>query len=154
MGIDVNFPLAFAKSQIAAGTTLPMSGSVFISVRNEDKESIIPIAKGFEELGFEIISTAGTYTKLNKAGVKAKRIPKLAEGRPNVADFIKNKQVQLLINTPTKKGPQTDEGRIRAMTVMHKTPLITTLTGASATLKAIAELKKGDWGVRPLQEYH
>jgi len=154
MGIDVNFPLAYAKAQIAAGTQLPMSGTVFISVRNQDKAAIIPIAKGFEDLGFEILSTAGTYTALHKAGIKARRIPKLSEGRPNIKDIIKNKQVQLLINTPTKKGPQTDEGQIRAMTVMHKTPLITTLTAASATLKAIAELRKGDWSVRPLQEYH
>jgi carbamoyl-phosphate synthase large subunit len=153
MGIDQTFEIAFAKSQIAAGGALPKSGTVFISVRNEDKQAIIPIARQFQELGFEIMSSAGTYTTLSKAGIETKRIPKLSEGRPNIADFIKNGQVQLLINTPTRKGPQTDEGKIRAMSVLHKVPIVTTLTGASAAVRAIAAMQKNEWDVRPLQEY-
>jgi carbamoyl-phosphate synthase large subunit len=86
--------------------------------------------------------------------VKARRIPKLSEGRPNIIDLIKNQQVQLLVTTPTKKGPQTDEGKIRAMSVLHKVPIVTTLTGANAAVRAIAAMQKGDWGVRPLQDYH
>ena len=154
MGIDKTFEIAFAKSQVAAGSALPTSGTVFISVRNQDKEAILPIAKQFAELGFEILATGGTYQALSKAGIEARRIPKLAEGRPNIIDFMKNKQVQLLINTPTRKGPQTDEGKIRATSVLSRVPLITTLTGATAAVRAIAALQKGDWTVRPLQAYH
>ncbi len=154
MGIDENFDMAFAKSQIASGTALPTSGKVFISVRDEDKKAIIPIAKQFLKNGFEIIATGGTFDALSAAGIKAERVFKLSEGRPNIIDLIKNQQVQILINTPTKKGPQTDEGKIRAMSVLNKVPLVTTLTGATATIRAIAAIQKGDWGVRPLQDYH
>jgi carbamoyl-phosphate synthase large subunit len=154
MGIDQTFEIAFAKSQIAAGSALPTEGTVFISVRNADKQAIVPIARQFQDLGFQLLSSAGTHHALSKAGIESRRIPKLNEGRPNIADFIKNGQVQLLINTPTRKGPQTDEGKIRAMSVLHKVPIVTTLTGASAAVRAIAALQKGDWDVRPLQEYH
>jgi carbamoyl-phosphate synthase large subunit len=153
MGIDTNFEIAYAKSQIAAGGALPTSGTVFISVRNEDKSAIIPIAKQFQQLGFEIMASSGTYEALSKAGIEAKRIPKLSEGRPNIADFIKNGQVQLLINTPTRKGPQTDEGKIRAMSVLNKLPIVTTITGATASVRAIAALQKQSWDVKPLQAY-
>jgi len=153
MGIDDNFPMAFAKSQIAAGGALPTGGTVFISVRSEDKTAIIPIARQIAECGFEIIATAGTYETLSESGINAKRISKLSEGRPNIADFIKNGQVQLLINTPTRKGPQSDEGKIRAMSVLNRVPIVTTLAGASAAVRAIAALQKGDWDVRPLQDY-
>jgi carbamoyl-phosphate synthase large subunit len=154
MGIDENFPLAFAKSQIAAGSVLPTEGTVYISVRNADKEAILPIARIFADEGFDIIATGGTYTALSKAGIEARRINKLAEGRPNIADMIKNGEVQLIINTPTRKGPSTDEGKIRAMSVLHKVPIVTTLTGASAVVKAIVELRKKGWDVKPLQDYH
>jgi len=153
MGIDRTFEIAFAKAQIAAGGPLPTSGTVFISVRNEDKQAIVPIARQFQECGFEILATGGTYEALSRAGIEARRVPKLSEGRPNIIDLIKNGQVQLLINTPTKKGPQTDEGRIRATSVLYRVPIVTTLTGASAAVRAIAALQKGDWDVRPLQEY-
>ena len=113
MGIDQTFELAFAKSQLAAGTLLPTKGTVFISVRTGDKEAIVPAAQSLAAGGFEIIATRGTWDVLNAAGVKATRIPKLGEGRPNIQDYIKNGQVTLIINTPTKKGPQTDEGKIR-----------------------------------------
>ncbi len=153
MGIDENFPLAFAKAQIAAGTVLPTKGTVYISVRNADKGSVIPIARAFADEGFDLITTGGTFSALSKAGIETRRINKLAEGRPNIADMIKNGQVQLIINTPTRKGPATDEGKIRAMAVMHRVPIVTTLTGASAVVKAISELRKKGWDVKPLQEY-
>jgi len=86
--------------------------------------------------------------------VPAKHIPKLSEGRPNIQDYIKNGQVKLIINTPTKKGPATDEGRIRAMAVLHKVPIVTTITGAHAVAKAIRAVQAGDWGVKPLQAYN
>jgi carbamoyl-phosphate synthase large subunit len=154
MGIDTSFDIAFAKSQIASGQAMPTSGTIFISVRDEDKIAIIPIARQFQDLGFEIIATGGTFEALSKAGIDAHRIHKLNEGRPNIIDLIKNKQVSILINTPTKKGPQTDEGKIRAMSVVHKVPIVTTLTGATATARAIAAMQKGEWDVRPLQSYH
>jgi carbamoyl-phosphate synthase large subunit len=153
MGIDATFEMAFAKSQIAAGTILPTSGTVFLSVRNEDKEAIVPVARLLSDCGFELLATSGTYQALSKAGIQATRISKLAEGRPNIKDFIKNGKVQLLINTPTRKGPQTDEGQIRALAVTNKVPIVTTLTGANAAARAIQAMQKGDWNVKPLQEY-
>ena len=153
MGIDADFPHAFAKSQIAAGTVLPTSGTVYISVRNEDKKSVIPIAKSFAEMGFSIIATAGTLDVLEKNQIPAIRISKLAEGRPNIKDKIKDGKVHLIINTPTKKGPTTDEGKIRAMAVASRIPILTTITAATAAARAIKALQSGGWGVKPLQAY-
>jgi carbamoyl-phosphate synthase large subunit len=153
MGIDDNFPLAFAKSQIAAGTLLTTKGTVFISVRDADKEAVIPAAKILADGGFEIIASEGTHKALTTHGIKATRIPKLSEGRPNIADYIKNKKVHLIINTPTKKGPQTDEGKIRSMAVLNKVPILTTITAANAAVRAIQAMQQGDWDVRPLQDY-
>ncbi len=154
MGIDATFAMAYAKGQIACGGALPTKGTVFISVRSADKQAVIPAAKMLAAAGFEIIATAGTYDVLSQEGVPATRIPKLAEGRPNIVDLIKNAKVQLVINTPTKKGPHTDEGKIRAMCVVHKIPIVTTITGAHAAAKAIGALQANDWSVLPLQSYH
>jgi carbamoyl-phosphate synthase large subunit len=153
MGIDKTFPMAFAKSQIAAGTVLPTKGTVYISVRDADKEAAVPVAKTLAGLGFVLIATSGTHAALQRHGVPATRISKLAEGRPNIKDFIKNGTVQLIINTPTRKGPRTDEGKIRALAVLNKVPIVTTLTGASAAARAIEALQRQDWEVKPLQEY-
>ncbi|HSU65794.1 MAG TPA: hypothetical protein VLJ39_02880, partial [Tepidisphaeraceae bacterium] len=153
MGIDQNFPLAFAKSQIAAGTLLPTKGTVFVTVRDADKEAVVPAARMLAENGFEIIATEGTLKVLTAGGVAATRIAKLSEGRPNISDFIKNKKVHLIINTPTRKGPQTDEGKIRAMAVLSKVPIVTTITGANAAARAILAMQKEEWGVQPLQAY-
>jgi carbamoyl-phosphate synthase large subunit len=154
MGLDVNFPLAFAKSQLAAGTNLPLKGNAFISVRASDQPAVVPIAKRLAELGFTLFASTGTGGTLTKAGVKNTVLPKLNEGRPNIIDKMKNGEIQLIINTPTKKGPATDEGKIRAASVMSRVPLFTTLTAASALAEAIAALQKTGWGVRPLQSYH
>jgi carbamoyl-phosphate synthase large subunit len=153
MGIDADFPTAFAKSQIAAGTVLPISGNVFISVRDGEKDDIIPVAKALADMGFQILATSGTLRALAAAKISATQISKLGEGRPNIKDYIKNSQVQLIINTPTKKGPATNEGKIRAMAVLHKVPIVTTITGASATAKAIKALQTSGWNVKPLQKY-
>jgi carbamoyl-phosphate synthase large subunit len=153
MGIDANFPLAFAKSQIAAGGALPTKGRIYISVNNADKPHIAPIAKALVDCGFELIATDGTFKELQKNDIPATRLAKLNQGRPNIADYIKNKEIQLIINTPTKKGPATDEGKIRAMAILHKIPIITTLTAARAAAGAIKALQKGDWTVKPLQDY-
>ena len=153
MGIDDDFPTAFAKSQIAAGTVLPTKGNVFISVREGDKEAVVPVAKKLAEGGFTLIATSGTFNVLRQNDIPATKISKMAEGRPNIKDLIKNGQIQLIINTPTKKGPQTDEGKIRAMAVLNKIPMITTITAASAAVRAIDAIRAEEWGVRPLQSY-
>jgi carbamoyl-phosphate synthase large subunit len=153
MGIDVDFPHAFAKSQIAAGTVLPFGGNVFISVREQDKEAIIPIAKALVDEGFSILATGGTHAALSRNDIPATRISKLSEGRPNIQDLFKNGKLQLIINTPTKKGPATDEGKIRAMSVQYRVPILTTLTAAAAAVKSISAIKKTGWGVKPLQKY-
>jgi carbamoyl-phosphate synthase large subunit len=153
MGIDMSFPMAFAKAQIAAGTVLPTSGTVFLSVRDSDKGAIVPVAQLLAKAGFKLTATGGTYDALARHGIEATRLSKLAEGRPNIRDLIKNGQVQLIVNTPTKKGPQTDEGKIRAMAVMSRVPMLTTVTAGHAAAQAILALQQGDWTVRPLQEY-
>ncbi|MCC7349011.1 MAG: carbamoyl-phosphate synthase large subunit [Phycisphaerales bacterium] len=153
MGIDLNFPMAFAKSQLAAGTMLPTSGSVFISVRDADKTDIIPAARVLHQCGFEILASSGTCDILSRHDIPATRITKISEGRPNIIDYIKNGKVQLLINTPTKKGPQTDEGKIRATATLNRVPIVTTITGANAAARAIQALQASDWTVRPLQDY-
>ena len=160
MGIDTSFPMAFAKSQMAAGVQLPASGTVFISVREADKAQVPALAARLVKLGFKIVATGGTWEAIAVAGVPAERLNKLAEGRPNVADFIANDQVSLLLNTPTRKGHATDEGKIRALAVQHNVPLITTMTGATAAVAAIEELAAGGegrsqnaWSVKALQDY-
>ena len=153
MGIDQTFEMAFAKSQIAAGTMLPTKGAVFVSVRDADKEAVVGAARMLAEGGFQLIATGGTHDALARHGVPSTRISKLSEGRPNIQDLIKNGQVHLIINTPTKKGPQTDEGKIRAMSVLNKVPIVTTITGANAAARAIRAMQAKDWGVRPLQSY-
>ena len=153
MGIDTTFPMAFAKAQIAAGTVLPVGGTAFLSVRDSDKATIVPVAQMLAQAGFKLTATGGTYDVLAKHDIEVTRLSKLAEGRPNIRDLIKNGQVQLIVNTPTKKGPQTDEGKIRSMAVLARVPMLTTVTAAHAAAQAILALQQGDWTVRPLQEY-
>ena len=163
MGIDMSFGAAFAKSQMAAGMTLPMSGTIFISVCDADKPHVITIGQQLMALGYDLVATGGTHEVLTGAGVPAKHVHKLDEGRPNIVDLITNGEVQLLINTPTRRGPTTDEGKIRASATRHMIPLITTITAGRAAVAAITALLAsarqdgGDpslaWTVRPLQEY-
>jgi len=163
MGIDHNFGIAFAKSQMAANTKLPTSGKLFISVNDADKAELIPIARRFAAVGFDLLGTWGTQRLLAAEGIACTGVSKLSEGRPNIGDVMANGQCDLLINTPTSRGPSTDEGKIRAMATQHKIPLITTITGARAAVTAIEALRDdGDsqhttadnaWTVRPIQEY-
>ena len=154
MGIDENFPLAFAKSQMAAGSPLPLEGNVFLSVRKEDQEDAVEIGRGLIDNGFTLLCSPGTGKRLAKNGVENIILKKIMEGRPNITDYIQDNDVALVINTPTRKGVATDEGKIRASTVMHQIPTITTMTGAAAAVRAIAALKKGNWGVKALQDYY
>jgi len=154
MGLDADLGIAYAKSQMAANSPLPLSGKVFISVSDAHKRDVAAIAKQFVDLGFEIVSTSGTATVLEKAGLKVQRIFKLQEGRPNALDLLKNREIQLVINTPSGQVPRADEVKIRTTAVYTNTPIMTTLGGASAAALGIAALKKSGYGVKTLQEYH
>ncbi|MFP4056300.1 MAG: carbamoyl-phosphate synthase large subunit [Candidatus Brocadiia bacterium] len=154
MGIDEAVGVAFAKAQQAAGTELPRSGTVFVSVRDRDKAEIVLVARRFHELGFRLVATEGTCRALTAVGIPAERVLKVSEGRPNVVDMMKNRAVQLVINTPSSKTPRRDEVSIRTNAVLRGVPLITTIQGAAAAASAIAALRAGPLGVRPLQSWH
>jgi carbamoyl-phosphate synthase large subunit len=154
MGLDANLGIAYAKSQMAAGSPLPTSGKVFISVSDADKPRLPVIAKLFADLGFEIVSTGRTAQLLEAAGLKVERIFKLQEGRPNALDLLKNRQIQLVINTPAGPTPRADQIKIRTTAVYSGVPIMTTLSGAKAAALGITALKKQGYGVRTLQEYH
>ena len=154
MGLDADLGTAYAKSQMAANSPLPVSGKVFISVSDAHKKEVAAVAKQFTELGFELIATGGTATILEKAGLKVERIFKLQEGRPNAVDLLKNKQIQLVINTPSGASPRADEVKIRTTAVYTGTPIMTTLSGAKAAALGIAALKKSGYAVKTVQEYH
>jgi len=154
MGIDDDFGLAYAKSQMAAMPPLPLSGNIFISVRDQDKHAIVKVARGLIELGFVVYSTAGTATALEAAGVPVVRLFKLAEGRPNVLDMLKNDQIALIINTPSGPVARQDEVRIRTTALYQRVPVMTTFAAAQATLRALRSLKTKTLGVKSLQEYH
>ena len=155
MGIDPSLGISFAKSQMAAGSPLPLSGTVFVSVNDHDKPAIVPIARQLAELGFNILASKGTHDVLSQAGIVCRLVPKISERKhPNMLDLIEAGTVQLLINTPTRKGRQTDEGQLRAAATIHNVPIMTTSTGARAAVNAIAALRDHGWQVRALQDYH
>ncbi len=154
MGIDDDFGLAYAKSQMAAMLPLPLSGNIFISVRDEDKKAAVEVARGLVELGYAICSTSGTATALEAAGVKVQRLFKLNEGRPNVLDLLKNDGVAMIINTPAGHVARQDEIRIRTTALYQRVPVMTTLAAAQASLRAVRSLKSKALGVKSLQEYH
>jgi carbamoyl-phosphate synthase large subunit len=154
MGLDADPGIAYAKSQMAAISTLPLGGKVFISVSDAHKKDVAMVARQFVELGFELVATTGTATVLEKAGLKVQRTLKVIEGRPNIVDLLKNKEIQLVINTPTGQSPRVDEVKIRTTAIYTGTPIMTTLSGAKAAALGIAALKKNGYGVRTLQEYH
>jgi carbamoyl-phosphate synthase large subunit len=154
MGLDADLGIAYAKSQMAAGSPLPLSGRLFISVSEAHKREVPEIGKTFTELGFELVATAGTAAVLEKAGLKVRRIFKLAEGRPNAVDLLKNREIQLVINTPSGQTPRADEVKIRTTAVYTGTPIMTTISGAKAAALGIAALKKSGYAVKTLQEYH
>jgi carbamoyl-phosphate synthase large subunit len=154
MGLDADLGTAYAKSQMAANSPLPTSGKVFISVSDAHKKDVATIGKLFADLGFELVATGGTAAILEKAGLKVQRINKLSEGRPNVIDALKNKEIQLVINTPSGASPREDEVKIRTTAVYTGTPIMTTLSGAKAAALGIAALKKSGYAVKTVQEYH
>jgi carbamoyl-phosphate synthase large subunit len=153
MGIDCDFGSAYIKSQIAAGQKIPLKGNVFISVRDKDKRSMVMIARQLHELGFNIFATEGTAGALQRNGIPATTLAKIAEGRPNVLDLMKDGKIQMVINTPSGRTPRQDEVKIRSHVVLYNIPYTTTISGAQATVNGISTLSKKGLSVRSLQEY-
>ena len=154
MGMDIDLGLAYAKSQMAAPPPLPKTGKVFVSVKDADKEAVIPVAREFVKLGFEIISTSGTAEALAKAKIKVTKVFKIHAGRPNVLDRIKNGDINFIINTPSGKIPREHEVVIRNAALAAKIPIMTTVRAALASANGIRSLQKRKVQVRSLQEYH
>ena len=154
MGIDEDLGLAYAKAQMAAQPSLPQGGNIFLSVRDADKQEAALLAERFAELGFKIYSTGGTAKTLAAAGVPVNKLFKVTEGRPNVLDMIKNGEIAFIINTPSGKIPREDEVKIRSAAVANRIPIMTTLSGAKASLNGICSMKTKGLRVRPIQEYH
>ena len=153
MGIDRDFGLAFAKSQLGAGVDLPLSGKVFVSVRDEDKPAFIDICRDLHEMGFEILATGGTMSVLTEAGVPATRINKVMEGRPHAVDAMLSGDIQLVINTAMGAASMRDSFSLRHTALKNKIPYYTTVSGSRAATQAIKALQKGDLGVRTLQGF-
>jgi carbamoyl-phosphate synthase large subunit len=154
MGLDSDLGRAFAKAHEAAGHRLPEEGLVFVSVKDADKREIVSIAQRLDHIGLKILATHGTWKILERMGIPAIRVRKIAEGRPNITDYLKNREVRLVINTPSGKGPRTDEARIRGLAVSQGIPCITTLAGAAAAVSAIEAKKRRTTTVTALQDYH
>jgi carbamoyl-phosphate synthase large subunit len=154
MGIDDSFPMAFAKSQLAASSALPRAddGRVFISVAERDKRDVVPIARALAGMGYKLMATHGTANVLRGAGIAVEEIRKIQEGRPNLIDRMKNKEITLVINTPSGKGARTDEGKIRAEAVANGVTCITTLAAAHAAVEACEAVCRGQWTVSALQD--
>jgi carbamoyl-phosphate synthase large subunit len=154
MGLDADLGIAYAKSQMAANSPLPTGGKVFISVSDMHKKHVVAVAKDYVNLGFELVATGGTAAVLAAAGLQVQKIYKVSEGRPNAVDLLKNKEIQLVINTPAGQVPRADEVKIRTTAVYTGTPIMTTLSGAKAAALGIAALKKNGYAVKTVQEYH
>ena len=154
MGMDRSLPVALAKAHMSAGITLPTKGNVFLSVRDSDKPASVEIARTLVSMGFRVFTTQGTHELLRSYSIDTDLLRKISEGaRPNILDKIANGEIQLIINTPTRKGAHTDEGKIRATAVRGGVPMITTATGARAAVQAIAALRAGPWSVAAVQDY-
>ncbi len=154
MGIDISMPVAYLKALHAAGVNLPREGGVFISVREEDRTRIVDVARSLLAMGFKVFTTPGTGEALRRHGMKPTVLQKIAAGaRPNVLDLMADGQIRLVINTPTRTGWGTDEGKIRANAVRLSLPMITTATAAAAAVRAIEARRAGEWDVAALQDY-
>ena len=153
MGIDATFGIAYAKSQIGAGTRLPRSGKVFISVRDEDKESVTPIARRLAGLGFQIVATRGTADYFQKHGIPSETVKKVQEGSPNIAEAIKKGEIAMVINTPRDAHSHADSFLLRRNAVDYQVPYFTTIAGADAAAEGIDLLKQRELEVKPLQDY-
>jgi carbamoyl-phosphate synthase large subunit len=152
MGIAMDFPTAFAKSQLAASSRLPVKGTVFISVALRDRNAVVPIARRLAAMDFRLLCTRGTAQTISEHGIEVEIVRKIHEGRPNVLDYLANGTINLIVNTPSGKGARTDEGRIRASAVLRGVPCITTLAGGRAAVAAMERLRAGKLDVYALQD--
>jgi carbamoyl-phosphate synthase large subunit len=153
MGIDRDFAMAFCKSQMGAGTILPITGTVFVSVRDGDKDRVLAPLKDLQAMGFKIIATRGTKRHLEANGIPCETINKVLEGRPHIVDAMKNRDVALVFNTTEGVKALADSKDIRRTALLNHIPYYTTLAGAVAVTKAISALKAGSVQVAPLQSY-
>jgi carbamoyl-phosphate synthase large subunit len=153
MGLDIDFPRAFAKAQLGAGTVLPLKGCVLISVKDRDKPPVAKLAKRLGEMGFSLMATGGTQAYLSEQGLGVQRVNKVQEGRPHCEDAILNGEVQLVINTTEGAQAILDSYSIRRSALTSSIPHFTTITGAVAAIEAVAALRTGRLEVAPLQDY-
>lgn len=154
MGIDEDFGLAYAKAEESSHNKLPLSGKIFISVKDKDKPGTCHIVKRFLEMGFDVIATRGTAEHLRNKGIEAEVVNKVTEGRPHIVDLIKNKEISFVINTVTGAQAQKDSFSIRESALQYRVPFTTTLSGANAVVNAIEKLLKGKIHIKSLNEYH
>ena len=152
MGISERFSIAFAKSQLAAGTVLPEQGTIFISVAPPAKDHMVGLAKRLAAMGYKLMATEGTARPLEAAGIKVQTVKKLQEGHPNLLDYLIDGEIQLIMNTPSGKGARTDEGKIRAAAVARGVPCITTIQAADAAVRAMEALRDEEITVQALQD--
>jgi carbamoyl-phosphate synthase large subunit len=153
IGLDRSFDIAFAKSQLGAGSKIPTAGTVFISVRNADKPRILETARMLERLGYKISATSGTWRYLKEKGLSPVRVNKVLEGRPHIVDAIKNNEIALVINTTEGRAALADSLSLRRNALLHKVPYYTTLAGAIAAAEGMKAYRSGDLEVRSLQSY-
>jgi len=154
MGIDEDFGIAFGKSQISCGNRIPLSGKIFISLKDKDKPPSVPIVKKLLELGLSVIATRGTAMYLKDHGLDVEVINKVAEGRPHIVDLIKNKEINFVINTVSGAQAQKDSFSIRQSALQYRVPFTTTISGAIAVVNAIDMLKKKQVNIKSIQDYH
>jgi carbamoyl-phosphate synthase large subunit len=154
MGGASTFGVAFAKAQLSVGQRLPDSGTAFVSVNNDDKANLVPIARDLADLGFRLLASRGTAAYLRAYGLNVDVVYKVNEGRPNVADEIVNRKIDLIVNTPLGRDSFFDDRAVRRAAMMHEVPCITTLTGAAAAVSAIRAMRQQGVGVRALQDYY
>ncbi|MBP6767704.1 MAG: carbamoyl-phosphate synthase large subunit, partial [Reyranella sp.] len=153
MGLDMNFGRAFAKSQLGAGSKVPVEGVVFVSVKDQDKQAMVKPVKRLVELGFKVVGTRGTSVFLRKHGIETQEVNKVLQGRPHIVDLMKDGKVHLVFNTVDGAGALTDSFTLRRTALMHKIAYYTTVAGAKASVEGIAALKEGALDVAPLQSY-
>jgi len=154
MGLAETFGLAFYKAQEATGSKLPLEGSILLTVTDKDKPELLPIARKLRGLGFSIYATENTSRFLDGNQVKNTAVKKLHEGRPNITDLIKNKELNLIVNTPAGRTSKYDDSYIRIMAIQHKIPYITTMSAAFASVEAIEEIKKKGISPKAIQDYY
>ena len=154
LGLASHFGEAYFKAQEATKTELPLEGTVLLSVSDLDKVDLIDVAKAFSDLGYKILATGGTYQMISEAGIKAEKVKKLYEGRPNIGDMITNGDIDLVINTPAGKTSAHDDSYIRKDAIKQHVPYITTMAAAKASAEGIKAAREHSFEVKALQDFH